>query len=429
MRYFLLLALVWTLPATAQDVEWIPTGDFEPEPNDSQVDGLFSTPEGIVALANGRLYRYAGDTPTWQRLDLPDPNPLTGFFIAPEGSYYVTHVELIPDPPVAHNFVRIYRSSDAGTSWQSVSEFLSNRNSRSLSVTERGTLLYVATRPFCIRCDAIVSTIHRSTYNGAAWIVELSNKPEIYSIKQSDSRTVRAIAETHYWSSTDDGGTWVQHDLPFRMNEFSFEMSDFIEQADGSLVAAAGGGVWLAAGDGEPWTPSLHQYPTRGITANPAGDLFIRASGCADDPAAQLCRSTDGGVSWPTFEAPPLSTINAFTFDQDGVMFVGGDAGVFRTLQTTVDAEDGVAPSTAMAVYPNPVAHTATLRFDTALAGRVTVTVFDVLGRTVATLHDADVTPGSHDLQWVTAEHAGGVYFVRVVTPSGARTLPVTVVR
>ena len=46
-----------------------------------------------------------------------------------------------------------------------------------------------------------------------------------------------------------------------------------------------------------------------------------------------------------------------------------------------------------------------------------------------AMLHDPDIAPEAHDLQWTPAGQASSTYFVRIGTPSEARMLPVTVVR
>ena len=80
------------------------------------------------------------------------------------------------------------------------------------------------------------------------------------------------------------------------------------------------------------------------------------------------------------------------------------------------------------AAYPNPFAARAILRYDLPEAGRVTLALYDVLGREVAVLHDGPLAPGSHRLAF-DGDLPAGVYLVRA-TGAGLRAAQrVTVVR
>lgn len=56
-------------------------------------------------------------------------------------------------------------------------------------------------------------------------------------------------------------------------------------------------------------------------------------------------------------------------------------------------------------------------------------TVYDALGRAVATLRDGDLAAGQHEVQWAAEGRASGRYLVRIAGPSGTLTVPVTLVR
>jgi hypothetical protein len=92
---------------------------------------------------------------------------------------------------------------------------------------------------------------------------------------------------------------------------------------------------------------------------------------------------------------------------------------------------DGDAPSfTLSAPYPSPLAGTATIDFSLGQPGRVSIAVYDVAGRRVATLLDAAsqaAGPGS-----VTFDAGGipsGVYFVRMQTATQTVSRKVTIVK
>ena len=64
--------------------------------------------------------------------------------------------------------------------------------------------------------------------------------------------------------------------------------------------------------------------------------------------------------------------------------------------------------------YPNPFNPNTTISFTLPKAGRVRMTVYDVLGRRVATLFDASLEAGAHR-QFINASSwATGVYFVKI---------------
>ncbi len=84
---------------------------------------------------------------------------------------------------------------------------------------------------------------------------------------------------------------------------------------------------------------------------------------------------------------------------------------------------DGNTPGASglrvMSCAPNPFNPATTLKFTTGLAGRVTVTVFDVAGRKVRDLLDEVLPAGGHEVRWRGQDDKGraaatGIYFLRV---------------
>jgi len=84
--------------------------------------------------------------------------------------------------------------------------------------------------------------------------------------------------------------------------------------------------------------------------------------------------------------------------------------------------------------YPNPATATAAVPFSMANAGTATVQVFDLTGRTVATLGNGEFAAGQHTLNWNLTGSNGapvpsGFYSVVVTTPGGVMTERVMVLR
>ena len=64
--------------------------------------------------------------------------------------------------------------------------------------------------------------------------------------------------------------------------------------------------------------------------------------------------------------------------------------------------------------HPNPFNPTTTIRYELPKAMHVTLTVFDMLGREVATLLNAVEEPGYKSVEWNAAGRASGVYLYRM---------------
>ena len=112
--------------------------------------------------------------------------------------------------------------------------------------------------------------------------------------------------------------------------------------------------------------------------------------------------------------------VNPFVFDATLArrMFAPG----------SVDAEDGPALAVAVSVYPNPTAGRATVAVGLAAPSAVRVTVYDALGRAVATAERA-LGAGASDVVLDLSGLPSGAYAVRVTTAGGVAVRRLTVVR
>ena len=81
-------------------------------------------------------------------------------------------------------------------------------------------------------------------------------------------------------------------------------------------------------------------------------------------------------------------------------------------------------------VSPNPVSSTASFSLYLPVEGLAEVSVYDVSGRTVSTVHSGSLQGGSHMFQWSVPDDLGnGIYLVRASTASGTSVSRMTLVR
>jgi hypothetical protein len=113
-----------------------------------------------------------------------------------------------------------------------------------------------------------------------------------------------------------------------------------------------------------------------------------------------------------------------------GVITSNGTPDVFLAKFGSIVSGAGSGPafeSLAMRAVPNPFNPATTLHYRIPAPGRVTIDVYDVRGRVVATLRDGDEAAGSHSVRWDGRDREGhaaasGVYFARIAHGGAART-------
>lgn len=79
--------------------------------------------------------------------------------------------------------------------------------------------------------------------------------------------------------------------------------------------------------------------------------------------------------------------------------------------------------------FPNPFNPSTTIKYQVASVGRVSLRVYDVLGREVSTLVDEQKAPGEYAVQFNTAGLTSGMYFYRLQAGSTVETKKMTLMK
>jgi hypothetical protein len=93
----------------------------------------------------------------------------------------------------------------------------------------------------------------------------------------------------------------------------------------------------------------------------------------------------------------------------------------------SVQSEKSIMPATfALSQnYPNPFNPSTTIRYDVPVEAKVTLTIYDMLGRKIQTLVDRQVKPGVYAETWNASSMASGAYYYRIdardATPGSGR--------
>jgi hypothetical protein len=128
-----------------------------------------------------------------------------------------------------------------------------------------------------------------------------------------------------------------------------------------------------------------------------------------------------GGTTIPAGEQPLLAVGDSASVGSAVVSDPSGNA-----IETTIPSarEDLPEEFVLEGNYPNPVRQSTKIPYRLKSdVEQVSVGIYDILGRRVATLRPEHRTAGRHELQFRADRLASGVYFYRmsVTTPDGSR--------
>jgi parallel beta-helix repeat protein len=229
----------------------------------------------------------------------------------------------------------------------------------------------------------------------------------------------------------------------------------------GNYAAAVGGGVACLGGsptfsstiiafcDGEgiyfsPGSEVLIAYC--GIFGNSRGDLV----GNIPTGVGEIVRTNENGDSCDTCFNIFLDPMFADTATGDYHLLAGSpcidagdptlpfdpdttiaDIGAFYFDQLATEPPAILLPTT-FALYPNwpnPFNSTTMIRYDVPQAGKVSLTIFNLLGQRVTTLFDGQQVAGSYTISWDAADLPSGVYLCRMQTQGFMQTRKMLLVK
>lgn len=133
-------------------------------------------------------------------------------------------------------------------------------------------------------------------------------------------------------------------------------------------------------------------------------------------------RALDGGASGAWLDTPASGNYLYFVEGIDS----SGEAYTYGPVEVEI-----VEPTMALTLsdpYPNPALGQVSFDLTTAEREQVSLVVYDLSGRRVATVHDGELSAGRHTLTW-TAETASGVYIARLETAGQVLTRRVVIDR
>lgn len=320
-----------------------------------------------------------------------------------------------------------YRSTTQGASWVKISSLPTIQG---ISKHEDGTLIVAAG----------TDGLYQSNDNGASWTKITAASTDYFSSAffSSDKKTLFGSSFVGLLRSVDAGKTWTNifANDPAQAKEV---FSSALSPTGQIVIGTRDSGMYRSPDNGVSWTRiglealqknPIAPYSITSCAINPQGHIFVTTAGSG------VYRSTNNGASWEQLNAGLSTTwTTALSFASDGSLFIGTQgSGVFRSnnAQTSVNDDAAQHSYITLSVSPNPVSDGAVIGYTLAARSFVTMDIFTPLGQTIINLVSATQEIGEYSIQVpasILNSLANGAYFCRLRAGNSVRIIPINVRR
>jgi photosystem II stability/assembly factor-like uncharacterized protein len=339
----------------------------------------------------------------------------------------------------------VYRSTNYGISWEYSSSGISGISVQSLAYNVNGDI-WAGTKyydggifrstdkgltwegggfnilPTSIQCDdsgyvyaSSFREVYRTTDDGITWSILSSPDGALIYITPDQTFYLGGLIEAGLYRSYDRGISWIKI--------FDQQINVVYVDESGNIFAGddSGGGLYRSTDDGLSWESSDSGFVSKRIKA--INGMQYSGLYCAVGYGDEIGKysyyvSFNNGESWNEINSGVSNAGYSLEFDSNGFLYVGTtNRGVFRSVETTtcVPLMD-IIPSMHFLTqnYPNPFNPITSMQYTIGSRQFVTLKVYDLLGREVATLVNEEKPAGEYEVEFNGATLPSGIYFYQL---------------
>ncbi|MFA5012031.1 MAG: choice-of-anchor J domain-containing protein [Ignavibacteria bacterium] len=373
-----------------------------------QVSGITTTLYSVSAVnddiawacgASGKVLRTTNKGATWTNVsgNLPTSAPLYNIFA------WDANVALATASPTAGNY--IYRTSNGGANWTEVN-FQAGGFGNGLWMTDANTAYHVG--------DPVGGnwTFLKSTNGGVNWTTWAT-----VPTTQAGWNNALMIVGNNVWMGTNAnyfmyssnlGANWSQQTTTFT-NQYSVWFNS-------ETVGLAGyNALNLTTNGGTNWSALASPVAT-----NTAGIAGTGTEWWVATQNTTVHYSSNNGAVWSTAYTAPDGLFYHLTKARTGntiwAVRNNGKISRYGTPISGITVVSNEIPSSYSVSqnYPNPFNPTTKINFALPKSGLVTMKVYDILGKEVATLVNEVKNAGSYTVDFNASSLTSGMYFYKV---------------
>ncbi len=252
--------------------------------------------------------------------------------------------------------------------------------------------------------------LFRSSDEGLNW-TEIANDKMLGlgSILRLDGMLFRASNGGHASSSSDNGKTW--NTLVIDTLATQMKYIQCFHARKGRLFAGTGGGIYCSNDHGKSWVNKNNGIPDVGILCIQSDARIMYAS----STTPKVFYSSDEGESWHEMGVDPDVFEVWMIFPGPTDLYAGTLGGsVWRyplsSLLSAQKPNDVPAKNVLTQNFPNPFSDHTSISYTISSKQNVTLKIFDILGRPVASLVDEMKLPRNYTATFNAAKLPNGLY-------------------
>ncbi|MCU0427415.1 MAG: YCF48-related protein [Candidatus Kapabacteria bacterium] len=274
-----------------------------------------------------------------------------------------------------------------------------------------------------------LGAIQGTTNGGATWTSQAGDRAnttrDVTGIQFRNVNLGYAIARGGFFYRTTNGGMTWQESRPYGSSGnprtqnlfFTSDNTGFVvgspQSAPSAFVARTTTGDTAASA----WT--VQMTPIARVANDDPRLMSVHFADANNGVIASrrgfLLRTSNAGTTW-TQETNPAGTgdLNSVWVTPNGTAFAVGVGGVLlrrTSITTSVRQEELVGVS--ISAQPNPANGSTSIVLNLPKASSVQIFVTNVLGQTIATLHEGTLQAGQQAFSWNVTNLPSGVYFYR----------------
>jgi photosystem II stability/assembly factor-like uncharacterized protein len=263
--------------------------------------------------------------------------------------------------------------------------------------------------------------IFRSRDNGFTWEnIKIEEGLTVNCLAVDDSILYASTTNGRMYLSSDTGNHWRYYMIGIGTGVYTFRIA-----GKDTLIAGTPSGFYISSDKGEHWTKKnvgLLDTTVGKVIVAKNGDFFLCTSKKENysNYIKDVYRSKNRGDLWELVATNVSEmNINDIFIDEDGFLYLGTDGdGIYRTMSsvTKTEQEPTYRPCEFELYqnFPNPFNSRTNIHLSLPVTSLVTLKVYDVLGREVATLLNERVEKGLHSIVWDAVNVSSGLYFCRL---------------
>jgi photosystem II stability/assembly factor-like uncharacterized protein len=331
----------------------------------------------------------------------------------------------------------VMKTSNGGLNWTTV-QASNNKRIWDVNFANENTGWYVGSE----------GAYRKTTNGGNSWFVPGSiSSNELYSIHFFDSQTGFVCGYFNIAKTTDGGSSWNISNYPniyftaihFLNTNTGWILGNRLNSGNGSgmyVVKTTNSGINWNIMCSDTASYGWHTIVKDAHFVNENTGYFVGLSVYAPPPTSEtgiMNKTTNSGITWNNVIVS--SNIEAITFINQQTGFAAGGLGaIFKTTNggpSFISTNNNNIPDKYFLYQndPNPFNPNTLIKFQIKESGFVTMKVYNILGKEIATLINENLKAGEYETTFNGSGLSSGIYFYRMQIGDFVQTKKMTLLK